>query len=78
MTEYPRYEIRWWDANSDARWQDISELHELALVEVRSLGYLMLKDEIKIILAQSINYEAEQMDSPLVIPADSVINMEQL
>lgn len=75
---YEKVEITWRDANCpDGAWMPIEEVLECEPIEIRSIGYLVLKDEAKVILVQSINETAEQFDNSLVIPTENVIEVTQ-
>jgi len=74
--EYSRVEVTWHDANSEAGWITLEAAKELLPQLCKSLGYLLVKDEVAVILVQSVQEGNDDVGDALCIPTECVLNID--
>ena len=71
--------VRWHDAVSEENWTPMKDVVSSKPCEVYTMGYLLVKDEEKVILAHGLSNEEDPMVfSHTVIPADWVQEIKEL
>ena len=72
MTDLPMVAIEWGDAHGGSEgWVSPADIEHKPR-EVRSVGYLIKRDETRFTIAQSHDTDADHIDNTLFIPGDSI------
>ena len=72
-------EIRWHDScAAGGGWEHIDNLSTMTLSTCRSVGYLVLKDKQKIVLAQSYAKNDTELMNVIAIPRGCVESIREL
>ena len=72
MTDYPKVEVLWFDANTESGWVSQETAQELQLQICRSLGYLIVKDEIRTVIVQSLQEGNTDVGDAICIPTSCI------
>jgi len=73
--EYPKVEVLWHDANTESGWVTLEDAKEVLPQLCRSLGYLLVKDEVVVVIVQSIQEGNDDVGDALCIPRESVLEI---
>lgn len=70
--------IEWLDTCSDSGWQEITNLKDLNVLHIFTVGYLIEQDEKQVKVARDISDSKPVIDAPVAIPRACIKSIKSL